>query len=422
MSADASGAERTIRSGHGANDAVLRAGATLVLAAGIAASLHAWLTYFQAFRDGSRYNAVGGDFMVFHAAARNYLDGHLATIFDGDRLTAFINEAYRSWLPMELRYRPWVYPPSYLLLLAPFGLLGFLASYVAFQLATATALVAALVAGAKRRQSAWIIAAAALLSPAAADNIGSGQNAFLIAALLIAGFRLLDSRPVLAGMVLGLLTIKPQFALVAPIALIAAGQWRALLAAAGSALFLAAVSAAAFGVDAWTMWLQQVLSNLAASNAQWTRYGRLWGDSSWTCAILLGASPVAASVAQWTSTLFAAGTVAVVFKRRSSETARLVVILAATAFAAPYWSFYDAVLLAVAGLLWATDRPASQGTAWAWVVALALWLIPVASPPLLTPAGRLIPLVIAIFLALSMREPQADATAKTSPLTGVAPL
>ena len=422
MSADASGAERAIRSGQSANSAVLRAGAALVLAAGIAASLHAWLTFVQAFSDGSRYNAVGGDFMVFHAAARNYLDGHLATIFDGDRLTAFINEAYRSWLPMELRYRPWVYPPSYLLLLAPFGLLGFLASYAAFQVATATALVAALVVGAKRRPSAWIIAAAALLSPAAVDNIGSGQNAFLIAALLIAGFRLLDSRPVLAGMVLGLLTVKPQFALVAPIALVAAGQWRALLAAAGSAFFLVVVSAAILGVDAWNLWLQQVLSNLAASNAQWTRYGRLWGDSTWTCAILLGASPVAASVAQWTSTLFAAGTVAVVFRRLSGETARLIVILAATAFAAPYWSFYDAVLLAVAGLLWAADRSAAEGAAWAWIVALALWLIPVASPPLLTPAGRLIPLVIAIFLALSIRAPQVDATAKTSPLAGVAPL
>ncbi len=380
------------------------AGFTLFLvgAAAIVASANAWLVYVAAFRDGVRYNAVGADWMVFHSAARLFLDGRLETIFDGGRLTAYLNRTYQAWLPMTIVYRPWVYPPSYLLLVAPFGFLGFVASYVSFQLVTAAALVAALTVGAgKDARAACLIAAAALLSPAAVDNFGAGQNAFLIAALLIAGFRLLNRRPVFAGLILGVLTIKPQFALMAPIALIAARQWPALLAAAGSALLLALVSALIFGVDPWAIWLSQAMSSLAASDLQWTRFGRMWGDSVWTCAILLGAAPAAASLAQLAATVWAAGAVAVAWRRPLSEGSKLAVLLAATLLAAPYWSSYDAILLALAGLFLLAEAP-RNGDLWAWVLALALWLAPVASPPVQTPIGRLIPIAIAAFIAFAL--------------------
>src|SRR4029077_284984 len=76
----------------------------------------------------------------------------------------------------------------------------------------------------------WLHLGSLILAPAVAFNIGSGQNAFLTSALLIGGFILLPSRPGAGGVLLGVLTYKPQLWLLAPVALVAAREWRALAA------------------------------------------------------------------------------------------------------------------------------------------------------------------------------------------------
>jgi len=54
----------------------------------------------------------------------------------------------------------------------------------------------------------------------------------LTAALAGAALLSLERRPILAGVFIGLLAIKPHLALLFPVALIAIGAWRTLLAAA----------------------------------------------------------------------------------------------------------------------------------------------------------------------------------------------
>ena len=58
-------------------------------------------------------------------------------------------------------------------------------------------------------------------------NAITGQAGFLIAALFIGGMALLPKRPLLGGMLLGLMVIKPQLGLVLPFALAAGREWRA---------------------------------------------------------------------------------------------------------------------------------------------------------------------------------------------------
>ena len=59
-------------------------------------------------------------------------------------------------------------------------------------------------------------------------NIGHGHNGFLTAALLGGALVVLDRRPVLAGILFGLLVYKPQFGLMIPIVLAASGSGAAL--------------------------------------------------------------------------------------------------------------------------------------------------------------------------------------------------
>jgi Glycosyltransferase family 87 len=78
----------------------------------------------------------GQDWMVYYTAARAYLEGNLPLLFDGERMTAQMNVDFLDWLPRPLSFHPWLYPPTFLLLLIPFGLFSFAASYAAFLLIT----------------------------------------------------------------------------------------------------------------------------------------------------------------------------------------------------------------------------------------------------------------------------------------------
>ena len=153
-------------------------GRGVVAFAALVCGLYGWAVFgFTLFgRDGEigpTYYGVGGDYTVYYAAAHAYWDGTLPKIMD------------------VASSRPWLYPPHFLLLLVPFGLLPFAQSYAAFMVVTFAAAVAGAWrwAGTPARRAFWVAALA--LAPAASINVIEGQNAFLTAALLLQGFGLL---------------------------------------------------------------------------------------------------------------------------------------------------------------------------------------------------------------------------------------
>ena len=228
-----------------------------ILAVAVIAAAYGWavlaLTPNRPGTIGLNLNALGTDWMVFWSGPRWFFDGRLDALLDGERFTAGLNAAFAGWLSQPLAFRPWVYPPSYLLAMLPFGALPFLLSYAVFQLVTAGFLAAA-VCATGLSQHRLVLLAGALLGPAAAVTAGMGQNAFLTASLLVGGFSLLPARRFLAGVLLGLVTMKPQFWLLVPVALVARREWRALAWSIASAIGLAAASAALFGIDCWRQW------------------------------------------------------------------------------------------------------------------------------------------------------------------------
>jgi hypothetical protein len=83
-----------------------------------------------------------------------------------------------------------------------------------------------------------------------------GQNGFLTAALIGFALVFLEKRPVLAGICLGILTYKPHFGILFPLALAAGGHWRAFVTAGITALLLALASVVAFGIEPWLAFLR----------------------------------------------------------------------------------------------------------------------------------------------------------------------
>lgn len=370
-------------------------------------SFYAWAvlvsTFVQPGWIGLNHIAPGTDWMVFYGAIRSALNGHLSLVMNGDDFTAYLNRAFADWLTVPLQFRPWFYPPSFLVLLLPFAPLGFIGSYVAFQIATFGLLAAAL--NRSGEPASRLVIAAVVASPAASLDIVDGQCAFLVAGLIVAGVRLLDERPILAGVILGLLSFKPQFFLLVPVALLAFNQWRSLLAAAASVLALAAISAAIFGLDIWSWWVPQAVDNLLSPDPKWVNFGRIWGHSVWTCAVLLGAPNRLASLLQMVAVAASALAVFMAFRSALPTDKKLAVLLAAAVLAAPHSGPYDATLLAVATALWLAGEIKAPRPLH-WLLGLGIWMVPLLSPPVYIVAGRFAPVLTVAMIALILSERQ----------------
>ncbi len=192
-------------------------------------------------------NAPLCDFSLFWPASRLGAQAYNPLALQSLRATLF-------WPQIEPT--AFIYPPPALLAIWPLAHTPFEAGFWAWTLAL-TALSAALLAWAGLRPLAILLT---VLSPAALWNVELGQFGLLTAAMLIAGLALAERRPYLAGAILALLFIKPQPGLLAPIAFLARGMWRAILAGAVTGATLAALTLSAFGPAAWTGYLTNGLA------------------------------------------------------------------------------------------------------------------------------------------------------------------
>src|SRR3984957_8602847 len=150
------------------------------------------------------------------------LSGQLATLFDP--------WAYGDWFHAHFGgdLHTWSYPPSYLLVALPFGLLQPVAGVLCYDALTLFILFAAL----RACGFGWRFCAAILFCPATFASLYDHTNGALFAAFVVAGLFLAETRPYFAGVLIGLLTMKPQLGLLIPVFWLARGNWRSIFAAA----------------------------------------------------------------------------------------------------------------------------------------------------------------------------------------------
>jgi hypothetical protein len=357
-------------------------------------ALGVWTFYVLAFQ-GVR----GDDWMVFYTAARTVIEGKIAILYDGDKLTQLLNAHFAAWLGHPLILHPFLYPPHYLLFLVPFGWLPFAAGGIAFLLLTFVALVSALWLFAKDKEERLILAFAALLCPAAAVTVCAGQNTFLTLALLIGGLGLAPRRPVLAGILLGILTFKPQLWLMVPFALIASRQWKTLFSAGVCAVVLAAASVLVFGLGPWRDWIH-IMTAPSDLYVRWNATTRLNGLSTYNYVAFLGAPERLANAAQVAATLAAGALVYWVHRRPVPADLGVAIVLAATMMASPHVLLYDSMCVEVAAALFFVHALRNGAPLIDTIVAVPVWLISVINPPTLLSVAETTPLLVLVFLAL----------------------
>lgn len=345
------------------------------------------------------------DFITPYAAVRAYFEGEQAIIYDHARFTAFLNDLYAN--RFDFKFQPFLYPPVWLLMLLPFGLLPVYTACLLFMAATAAA------SAFESRHDPWRWLAVAA-SPAAMWVVLSGQNSFLYVALMYGGFRLLEKSPSTAGILLGCLVYKPQICLLVPLALLAARQWKALawMIATGAGLLLA--SLVVFGLDFWMDYLAMArrLSEPPMLDVWATRASRIH-ISPFVAARILHLSDGLASALQFAAAALAAGAVWFAFRQYPSSTTRTAVLMAATLLVSPYTINYDLLLLMPAAALLYRQAAVEGFYPGEILVYPVLWLIPSA---LLTfnyrlPATPLVILAFGFFAVLRLR---AERTASCS--------
>ena len=358
---------------------------------------------------GPHYNALGADWVIFYTAARAFFAGQIAHVYDQAWLTPHINSLFSQWLSSPLPSPAFHYPPSWLLLVLPFCIMPPVASYVGMLVASFTGLIAA-IRRAFGKDKFLFVVVSVLLCPATSNNVLAGQNGFLTCALLVGGFGLLAERPIFAGILLGLLSFKPQMAFLAPVALLAAREWRALGAAIVSGAVLALASMAVLGPDAWLSWINVILHPSHAMAQNGLEWGRLWDESVFTCATLLGATKPVANALQATAMMAGAAVTYWAFRRSHAAEFRLAIALAATVVAAPHVSPYDMLPLALAGALLAWRVLEEHGRPLALMLPAIVWLAPLLNPPRVVPVGLLTPVMIfGLIAALVLRSYRAAA-------------
>jgi Glycosyltransferase family 87 len=337
-------------------------------------------------RDGTTL-AVGRDFLNLWMYGRAAVTADPGQFYD---LNAY-HGALRDLLGIELNGQNWSYPPSIMLLAAPFGQLGYLAALACWTLTG----VAVFISVGRKHVCDWRILIPIVLSPAALFCLVSGQSSFLTAAMMIAIFAWLDRRPVAAGILIGLLTIKPQLGILLPFMLMASGRWRVFIVAAATTLALVGVTAAAFGEQ---VWIDFIVKGLPVQGLVLSDPDRIATPFFPTIFMNLRGLDLGTAAAMSVQAMFSAFAVAGViwafrFRRDAYPPLLLALFLACSVSASPYLLAYDLLpltfaavaLLATSGLD-APGRRLVQLVYWAPALQLALGTYHLPGPALIAPA------------------------------------
>ncbi|HET7681998.1 MAG TPA: glycosyltransferase family 87 protein [Xanthobacteraceae bacterium] len=376
----------TLQSGDWLTRERVRLWALAVLLASAGGIAFLWIT--SNGLDDFQAKPLGTDFSNIYAGGTYVLDGKPELAFDPALQHAREKEIFGAHTP----FYGWCYPPFLLFVAAALALMPYLTALFVWQATTFPLYLLAIWAifssslpnqhrGDSKpslfdelvRSRMWLLLAVSF--PAVFVNLAHGHNGFLTAALM--GFALLwlDRRPIVAGILFGLLAYKPQFGLLIPLVLIATDRWKTFAAAAATVGMLALAATLAFGPQVWpaffasTAFTREVV--LEAGGTGWYKiqtvfsWVRMWG----------GPIPLAYTV-QILVTLVCALAVTWLWRSRSSARLKAAGLIFASLLSTPYSLDYDLLVLAPAIAFWAADGLSRGFQSWEKTTLAALWMVP----------------------------------------------
>lgn len=370
---------------------------------------------------------LGTDFSNVYAAGTYVLDGEPAAPFDPPRQYA----REQAIFGQATQFYGWHYPPYFLGVAALLATMPYWLSLLVWQGATLILYLMAMRAilslpsplwGGSRVASArggghaiattslpvpsaptsptrgevkndWLLLALAF--PAVFINLGQAHNGFLTAALIGAALVQLDRRPILAGVLIGLLAYKPQFGLLVPLVLAASGRWRTFTAAAVTVALMTLAVTLAFGSDVWAAFFASTKFTRGIVLEQGgTGWYKIQSVFSWVR--MWGGGIALAYAAQIAVTLAMAAALVWLWRSNAAYPLKAAALLIGSLLATPYSLDYDLMVLAPAIAYLCADGSARSFAPWEKTILAALWIVPLVARSV--PQATLIPLAVPVML------------------------
>jgi hypothetical protein len=309
----------------------------------------------------------GADFVHFYTLGRIALDRQYPELFDQQAQ----HELQAQLVPDSAGdlFVP-IYPPQTALIFAPFAMFSYGIGALLFA-ATNVLLYALIVRAAwlparsVLSDATFVIAATAGFPPFWSLVLHGQTTAFPLAGFCLGWIALERQRPFLAGLALGLITIKPQFGLVLAVVAVVCGEWWLVAGVVASVAAQMAVVWLVMGPAEIIDYLQmlrrlpevsamleprpyQLHSIRAITNLLPSRIGTpVWA--------LASAATIVQTVRVW--------------RRAHPVAVRFGVLVLATVLVSPHLTIYDATVLIlpliwIGGWLAASDRPDLAATFW----------------------------------------------------------
>jgi hypothetical protein len=364
----------------------------------------AWLAFTAQGLNDYQGRPLGTDFSCLYTAGDMVRHGQALAAYDFARH----NQALHAIFGLSAPIYGWFYPPPYLFVGAALASLPYIPALIVWLGATFLAYLVALrallhasPAPELGRDRLWLLLAVAF--PAVFVNLTHGQNGFITAAIIAGGLVLLKPRPLLAGLVFGLLAYKPQFVMALPFALAAGRQWKTLAAMAGMILILCAMATLSFGFAIWPAFF----ASMQLSRELVVEQGSIGFEkiqSVFGAVRLLGGPIFAAYGVQALVTVGALTALVMIWRSAASSALKGAALCLATTLSTPYCLDYDLVLLAPIILLLSAEGRLRGFRSGEHLVLAALWLMPFAVRSF---AGAthiaLAPLVLLVALSFVLR-------------------
>jgi hypothetical protein len=344
------------------------------------------------------YKPPATDMLPFWSASYLALHGHAVDAYSLKAIAAVELAVSPSIATTSGCILPWLYPPTALLAAWPLALVPYPAAVVLFVLGSCALFGVTVRAIVRRPEAGWM----ALAFPGAALVVVMGQNALLTAALAGLGLLWLRRYPVASGICFGLLCMKPQLAVLFPLALLCSRSWRALASFTLTVAATIVFADLAFGADAFGAFLHA--SSVAAGYVESAGVYQARIPTFFELARTMHASIALSSAVQALSVAFAALAVCMTWGRECPHALRAATLACASLLVSLYLHDYDLAWYGIV-IAWYCRHGFTHG--WhrgerEWLCVL--WLAPVLG---LLVVGyvhvQFLPIVSAITLGLLVR-------------------
>jgi len=318
----------------------------------------------------SQVSPFGVDFGVYYTAGQMVRSGETDDLYNIPVHHAALERIMDREMPF---YLPWMYPPTFLMIVTPFSFLPYTTALVVWlSITLALALFALFPLVPKRKSLALLVVG----FPGVLMNLRWGQNGFLNTALLGFGLYFLESNPVLAGLMFGLLTYKPQIALFAFLVLFISKKWRVLSWAVVFTVGFAILSGVLFGFDTWVQFVQSFSNSTSGLlDNNWLSIAKVQ-PSMFINLRLAGIIDSVNYIILGVIGLVVAGATGWVWHHTDRIALKAATMCAGTLLVIPYFLQYDLMILSIPLVLLSYDYIEYGRRPIDFLLLLAFWMTP----------------------------------------------